>query len=322
MTNVWTLGGLAMAGAGCFAYGMSQWRGAGGMAAKLEARLQALCARPAPGSAMETIARHDPNRWSPWSRRLLAWFPRLEGWNKRLRQSGSAWPVSRLIGAALAAGLAGALLAAGVGAMAWSWPLAALAAGMLPFCWVGQRARRQANRFDAQLPEALALISRSLRAGMTLPATLAMVGDEFAAPLGPHFRQLSDELGYGAAFGEALDHLAANAPSEVLRYVISAMAVQREVGGNLAELTANVAEVMRLRLRMNDKVRALTAEGRLSAVLLTALPLGMLALLAVLNRDYVSVFWTDETGRMLLAAMLVMVMLGNLMMRRMARIRY
>jgi tight adherence protein B len=321
MENGWIVAMAGVSSVGCLVYVVRRLRSADGcMNRRLEARLQALRARPATGTGL--VMRHDPRLHSLWSRRLLRWMPGLGAWDRRLRQAGSSWPVSRLCGNAALIALGCALAGVLTGAPTWLWPVLALAGGALPFVSVSARAKRQADRFDQQLSDALELISRSLRAGMTLSAALSMVGSEFSAPLGPHFRQLSDELGYGASFGEAMDHLAANAPGRTLRYFISAVGVQHEVGGNLAELTTNAAIVLRQRLQMNDKVKALTAEGRLSAVLLTALPIGLLALLSFINRDYVSVFWRDPTGHLLLFGMFAMVLVGNLMMRRMTRIRY
>jgi len=297
------------------------WRGKA--SSLLERRLVRLLQRtritPAESASVLRQELQGNGALSHW---LLTQFPGLRQLNLMLRQAGEHRSLARFCCYSLAGAGSGLALSRWFG---WPWPVAlALIVGLggLPY-WVlcRQRCKKMAE-FDRQLPNALDLISRSLQIGMSLTAALSMVADEFPAPLGPLFSQLNDELIHGASYDVAFKHLSQRIPSEELRYFVTATLVQREVGGNLAELVANIARLIRQRLQLRGKIQVLTAEGRISAWLLTLLPLIMMALLSVVSHAYISVLWTDPTGKIMLYVMLSMMLIGNLVMRRMVQIQY
>ena len=152
------------------------------------------------------------------------------------------------------------------------WWLPGIALGAIPLAWVMYRRAGRFRRFNLMLPDAIDLMSRALRAGHALPSALSMVADEISDPLGPEFRRTADELNYGLPFREALLNLERRFPVRDLRFLVTAILVQKESGGNLIKLLDKSAAVLRSRIHLAQKVRVFTAQGRLTGVILMALP--------------------------------------------------
>lgn len=148
-----------------------------------------------------------------------------------------------------------------------------------------------------------------------------MVGDEFPEPMGGEFRVTFDEVNYGVSLHDALMNLVTRVPVQDLRYFVIAVLIQRETGGNLAELLDSIAALIRERFKLFDKVRVLSAEGRLSAWILGLLPFGTAAVMALLNREFLSVLWEDPAGIRMVGTMLVSMLFGLIWIRRIVRIR-
>ena len=147
-----------------------------------------------------------------------------------------------------------------------------LALGLAPFGWVLYRRSDRFRRFNLQLPDAVDLIARSLRAGHSLPSALVTVAEEIADPLGPEFRQCADEMTFGLPFREAMLNLFRRFPLQDLQFLIAAILVQKETGGNLAELLDKTAAVLRSRIQLQQKVKVYTAQGRMTGIILISLP--------------------------------------------------
>ena len=139
-------------------------------------------------------------------------------------------------------------------------------------------------------------MGRAMRAGHAFPTAVKMVGDEMAEPLGRDFRILFDEMNYGVPASDALQHLAERVPVPDVSYFVVAVMIQRESGGNLAELLDKIATIVRERLKLLGEVRTLSAEGRLSACILTALPFGVGLMVNLVNPEFMAVLWTDPAG--------------------------
>jgi hypothetical protein len=146
------------------------------------------------------------------------------------------------------------------------------------------------------LPDAIDLMGRALRAGHAFPTALKMVGDEMAEPVGAEFRTLFDETNYGVSMQNALLNLVARVPSTDLQYFVVAVLIQRETGGNLAELLDNISAIVRDRLKLMGQIRTLSAEGRLSAWILGLLPFATAALINLVNPGFMKVLWEDPIG--------------------------
>lgn len=290
---------------------------------KLLKRIDALLEASAMASdGQSSILKQGHVDQSSRAMRLLQLLPLANALKSRLQQSGLQWTAAQFIGYSLACSLIGWI--AGF-FLEMSWPVMVgmlLMTGLLPLLVINRKRSRRMAQFDKQLPEALDLISRSLQTGLAFMAGLNMVADEFSAPLGEQFHMLNDEITYGASLADAFGNMVQRTPSEDLRYFVIAMLVQRETGGNLAELTGNIATLIRQRLELRGKIATLTAEGRASAMILTAMPFVLAGILSLVNWDYISMLWLDPAGRHVSMVLGMMVLIGNLVMRKMIKIKY
>ena len=200
---------------------------------------------------------------------------------------------------------------------------AALALGLavLPWWRVASRRRTRIERIERQFPEALDLMGRAMRAGHAFPSAVKMVADEMADPMGRDFRILFDEMNYGVPTNDALAHLAVRVPVPDVSYFVVAVMIQRESGGNLAELLDKIATIVRERLKLLGEVRTLSAEGKLSAIILTALPFGVALVVNLVNPEFMQVLWTDPMGQRMVGVAIFMMLVGIMWMRSIIRIR-
>ena len=200
---------------------------------------------------------------------------------------------------------------------------AALALGLawLPWWRVSSARNTRVQKFEQQFPDALDMMGRAMRAGHAFPTAVKMCGDEVSEPMGRDFRLLSDEMNYGVPATEALQNLASRVPLPDVSYFVVAVMIQRESGGNLAELLDSISAILRARLKLRGEVRTLSAEGKLSAIILTALPFGVALVVNLVNPEFMSVLWTDPVGLKVVGAALFMMVLGILWMRSIIRIR-
>jgi tight adherence protein B len=200
---------------------------------------------------------------------------------------------------------------------------AALGVGLMVLPWwrVAKRRDRRIQQIERQFPEALDLMGRAMRAGHAFPSAIKMVAEEMAEPLGRDFRILFDEMNYGVPANEALARLADRVPVPDVSYFVVAVMIQRESGGNLAELLDKISSIVRDRLNLLGEVRTLSAEGRLSAIILTALPFGVALVVNVVNPEFMSVLWIDPAGLRMVGAAIFMLIVGIVWMRNIIRIR-
>jgi tight adherence protein B len=255
--------------------------------------------------------------------RLLQRVRQLRRVDRLLVQSGKKWSVEQFLVRSVAAGLVGACV---VAAVPLPLPLvlragATLLCGLLPLFIVRRARRRRMARIELQLPDAADFIARALRAGHSFSNVLQIVGNELAEPLSGEFRIAREEINYGVPLGEALHNMAARIPLTDLRYLIIAILIQRETGGNLAEILNNISNIIRGRLKLAAQVRVLSAEGRMSAWILGLLPFAVCAMMMLLNPAYIQLLWTDPTGVRLLWYALGMIIVGVIWLRKVIRIR-
>ncbi len=193
--------------------------------------------------------------------------------------------------------------------------------GLTPWAVVSLRRERRLLRMEAQFPEGLDLIARAMRAGHALTTAVKMCGDEMQAPLGPELRRLSDEVTLGIPFDDALQGLVERVPLSDVSFLAVAMSVQRETGGNLAELLDKLASLMRERARLKGDVRVKTAQGRFSAWVLGALPFVMAGLMMMLNKQATMRLWEDPSARRFLWWVLGLMGFGVLWISRIVRVK-
>jgi tight adherence protein B len=195
------------------------------------------------------------------------------------------------------------------------------AGGVLPFLYLRVRKDRKARLIEAQMPDAMELLARSLRAGHTLPAAVDLAAQEIPPPLGSELRLAHEEQRLGLSMTESLEHMARRTTSRDLRYFVSAVTIQAEVGGNLAEVMENIGSLIRDRLNLKAKVQALSSHVRLSATIVTILPFALFFYFLKVNPKYMGVMFTDPKGQKLLILGLVCIVLGSIVMRRMANFK-
>jgi tight adherence protein B len=182
------------------------------------------------------------------------------------------------------------------------------------------RGRRQ-KKFGAQFPDALDIIVRSLRAGHPVPIAISMVGREMADPIGSEFGMVSDEITYGADLETAMRNLYGRIGSDDLPLFVTAVAIQSSTGGNLGEILENLSGVIRQRFKMRRKIRALASEGRASAMILSALPIGMFLVVQLIAPDFYAAVWHEHLTKVLLFSAAGWMSIGNLIMFKMVNFK-
>lgn len=202
--------------------------------------------------------------------------------------------------------------------------LAAVGVGVLMACMplvmlLRQRKKRFAL-FERQLPDALDLISRALRAGHSLSVGMNMIGEELAAPIGSEFERTVQEISFGVPTQEALGNLCTRIDSLELKFFVTALLVQWETGGNLIEILETISDLIRQRFELLSKVRSLSAEGRLSAIILFGMPIVLAGVISLVNPDYIIIMTEDPIGQGMLACGAFLMILGGIITKRMVNI--
>lgn len=290
-------------------------------AKKIERRLRAMSAGGS-GGAEASILKQRLLSEAPSLQRWLLGLPRIGELDKLLQQSGSTWSVTVFAVITLIVGVGAFVVVSFVPLLHWAFcALTAVGAGALPLLYILRKRHKRMQHIEQQLPDALDLISRALKAGHAFPSGLQMVSEEAKDPIAGEFRIVHDEVNFGVAVPTALMNLANRVPSTDMRYFIIAVLIQRETGGNLTELLGNISTLIRERLKLLGKVRVLSAEGRMSAWILCALPFVLAGVINLIHPKFMAVLWTDPMGLKMIYAALVMMVLGALWMRKIIRIR-
>lgn len=258
---------------------------------------------------------------SPGIASLLQKFPRVNQIDKVLLQSGLNYSVARFLGICLLLAAAGFAVALFFGANLTVALIIAAVFACLPLIYVLSAKQKRITTIEQQLPSALDLMGRAMVAGHAFPSALQMVGTEMPEPIASEFRIVFDEINYGIPTSEALMNLVRRVPSTDVSYFVIAVLIQRETGGNLAELLGNISDLIRARLKLLGSVRVLSAEGRLSAWILTLLPFALGAVLQLVNPKFLSVLWTDPNGLKMVIMALILMVLGIFVMWRIIKIR-
>lgn len=278
-----------------------------------------------PGTEMEDevldIRRHELMSSIPW---LNQWLIKLD-FAPRLRillsQANIKWTVGGLL---LMSAACGVFVAYGVYLRTDAVLLAIVlgaAAASLPFLYVLRKRARRFDRFEQNLPNALDLIVGALRAGHSLSAAIGIVAREAAEPIGREFRICFDEQNFGVEFRNAMLNLSTRVPIQDVRMVVTAMLIQKESGGNLAEVLEKVAHIIRDRYRLKRQIRVHTAQGRLTGWILAVLPVVLGFGLYLVNPSHMSILWQREIGVKMIYSSVVMTCIGALIIRKIIQIR-
>ena len=288
---------------------------------KLEARLQEITQ---PLEEKETTAKNlvkvAVEGPLPAIDRLLGGTTRGSALGRWIEQSGTKATISGvlLIGSGLA--IAVALLLGMFTRSPWAMPIGAAIGFALPFIVLNVKRSRRMRTFEEQFPEALDLIARALKAGHAFATGLKMAADELPEPVGPEFRKTFDEQNFGLPLKDALDNLTLRVPHLDVRFFATAVLIQRETGGNLAEILENLAHVVRERFKILRQVRVYTAHGRFTGYVLLALPAVLGIALMWINPDHMNLLFRERMGQMLLMIALVMQTIGYVWIKQVIKI--
>jgi tight adherence protein B len=242
--------------------------------------------------------------------------------NRLLVQSGLRMGLSRiLILAAIAAAATGAALMVTRGSVTEA-VLGTLFSGLvLPYLTVRMLRARRRKTFGAQFPDAIDVIVRSLRAGHPVPIAVNMVAREMPDPMGTEFGIVADEVTYGADLETAMRNLYSRVGQDDLPLFVTAVAIQGSTGGNLGEILENLSAVIRQRFKMRRKVRALAAEGRASALILSSLPILMFGVVQLVSPDFYGSVWKYDITKMILGLAICWMLVGNLVMYKLVNFK-
>jgi tight adherence protein B len=288
-------------------------------AKRISLRLRAMSAGV--GTRESSLIKQRLLAQTPALNRLLLQAPRIHLLDRLLLQSGLQTTVASFLAWTLLATFVGLVLA-----MYYSFPtfiviIICVAAGGIPLFYVLGAKRKRMLAIELQLPDALDLMARAMMAGHAFPSALKMVSEEMPEPIAGEFRIVFDEINFGISVQDALANLAARVPSTDLRYFVISVLIQRETGGNLAELLNNISALVRARIKLMGAVRVLSAEGRLSALILTILPFALGGVINLLNPKFLSLLWTDPAGLKVSAGALIIMVFGMFWMWRIIKIR-
>ena len=228
---------------------------------------------------------------------------------------------SRLIMFSAMAGMLGGLAAAVVTIYMMFWLVGGLVAASLPFAHVWWKRKKRFDAFLEHLPDALDLMSRGLSAGHAFSESLHMVSSEMPEPIASEFRKTYEEQNLGLSLKLALENLTQRMPVLDLKMCVTAVLIQRETGGNLAEILEKVAITIRERFRIMGDLKTLTTSSRMSAWLLCGLPIFVTFVITVMNPEYMSVLWKDQRGHYLIATALFLQVTGMLIVRKILNIK-
>jgi tight adherence protein B len=253
--------------------------------------------------------------------RFLLRIPRVHVLDRLLQQSGMSLLVSHFLAYTAEAALGGMAVGGFLGLPAFAWPICGVAGSSLPLLFVLSAKRKRLEKIERQLPEAIDLMARALKAGHAFSGAMQMVSTDAPEPVAGEFRVTFDEINFGVSVQDALMNLATRVPITDLRYFVIAVLIQRESGGNLAELLDKISGLIRERLNLLGKIRVLSAEGRMSAWVLSGLPFAAGLMVNFVNPGFLNVLWTDPVGPKLIAGALGMMAIGIFIMSRIIKIR-
>ena len=200
-------------------------------------------------------------------------------------------------------------------------PVGAIAFFSLPWLWLYNKRATRLKRFAAQLPDAMELVARALRAGHSLAAGMHVVAEEMPSPISKEFGRVYEEQNLGIPLEEALKGMCDRVPNLDLRFFVTSVAIQRQTGGDLAEILDRIGHVIRERFKILGQVKALTAEGRLSGVVLISMPIGLFFLMLWMKPDYIRLLWTDPLGVKMSIAAVILVLIGSYAIKKIVDIK-
>ena len=301
--------------------GFLLWQSSRGPEARrIQQRLQVLSAGGHLSGESELLKERMLAR-SAGMERVLLHVPRIKHLDRLLQQSGLQMSVANLGAISLIAAFVGFILWLVLTMPWWSLPVYVAGAGLLPMLVVLRSRRLRLRKIEQHLPDTLELMSRAMRAGHAFLSALQMAGTEVPEPIAGEFRKTFEEVNYGVPMQDALLNMAVRVPVTDLRFFVVAVAIQRETGGNLAELLDKLASLIRARFKLLGTIRVLSSEGRLSGWILSVLPFVLLGIINLISPKFMSILWKDPAGLFAIYAGLILMVIGIFWMWRIVKIR-
>lgn len=288
---------------------------------QVEGMLNVVSGEPAEG--LQSVVLAPPAQDNP----LDTFFRKtgdLDRIRKFIQQAGLDWSPTRLLATTLITASAGAFVGwflRPLGFLAVSIVLGALLLGSLPYWYVRWKRSTRIAEIESQLPEALDFLARSMRAGHAFSISLEMLGQESPDPLGQEFRVLFNEQNLGAPLEVAMENFSNRVPLLDIRMFVSSVLLQRQTGGNLSEILIRLAYIIRERFKLKGQVKAASAHGRMTAMILSVLPLFMIIALPIVAPGYLQSMAADPDGKWMIAGAVVAQFVGYYVMRRIVDIK-
>ena len=256
-----------------------------------------------------------------WLNRILSRLRWTERVQRALEMANLPYPLGFFVLLSILLAALGYL----VGSLVITNPLfllpGAVLLGMTPFFYIFFKKGKRMQHFQRQLPDVLDLIARSLKAGHALSGGLKMVVDEFGDPIGIEFAKTLNEINLGVGVPEALKNLSQRVDCLDLNFFVTSILIQRETGGNLAEILENIARLIRERFKLFGRIRVLSAEGKFSAIILVVLPFFIALVISLFNPGYIQILIVDPIGPVFIAIALTLMIFGIITMSRMIKIK-
>ena len=284
-------------------------------------RLNALSSTSENESSSVDLVRKRMLSELPWFNRLLLKFHLMEKTHHFLEQSAVQKPLGFFVLLSILLVIIGFLIGSSIlSDYLFSIPLA-VCLGFIPFFYLHSKKRRRMRKFERQFPDAMELIARALRAGHAFTSGLKMVAEEFDDPIGTEFGRTLNEINFGVGVAEALQKLANRVDCPDIGFFVISVILQRETGGNLAEILENISHLIRERFKLHGRVRTLSAEGRLSAIVLIVLPFLVAFYIYLVNPEYIKLLLEDPMGNIMAVFALVMMIAGIFAIKRLIAIK-
>ena len=246
--------------------------------------------------------------------RAGSWLGRL------IEKAGVKTTAGAVVSISLTTAACGALVALLFTGKVWAGALAAVCGALMPILWLVHKRSVRLKRFEEHFPEALDLLSRAIRAGHAFQTAMGMVAEELADPVGPEFKKTFDQQNYGLPLRDALNELSQRISILDVRFFVTAVLIQRDTGGNLAEILDNLAHVVRERFKIRRQIRVHTAHGRFTGYVLLALPAALGIALSFINPEHMNLLFRERMGQMMLIGAIVMQTVGFLWIRQVIKI--
>lgn len=270
---------------------------------------------------LQDITKKRPLSAVPWLNDFLTRIPIMHQIDAMLIQANSRTPLGVFLLLSLVLFIIGWILFDLIVGGVLIGFIMGLVFAAAPFLYIIVAKNQRMAKFERQLPDALDLIARSLRAGHAFSGALQMVAQEFSDPVGPEFAKTFAEINFGISVPDALKNLTQRIDCQDLKFFAISVIIQRESGGNLAEILESIGSLIRERFKLRGRIATLAAEGKLSAIILIALPFLVAGLIFMMNREYLSLLFEESIGRIMMVLAVVGMLIGSIIMKKLVAIR-